>query len=108
MARPGDRPQESSKERDDPSGAGFSGGYGEGVLINGVDQQAARRTHMRELTMARQAAERRSLQHSEEAARQDRTARAVEKQERRTALAAELKRIEAAHQAWLETHDEEE
>ena len=32
---------------------------GDGVLLNGADGQAARRVHMRELTMARQAAEQR-------------------------------------------------
>ncbi len=35
---------------------------GEGVLINGVDADAARRAHMRDLTTARQAAERAHMQ----------------------------------------------
>ena len=79
MSRGKEGHQGSTEHREDPSGAGFGGGVGEGVLINGMDQQAARRAHMRELTMARQAAERRSLHSLEDPARADRTARAVKK-----------------------------
>ncbi|GAC1402004.1 MAG: hypothetical protein NVSMB65_19250 [Chloroflexota bacterium] len=89
---------------DDPSGAGFTAGYGEGVIVNGGDQQADRRAHMRALTTARQAAERRALHGPEGSATSGSARRGVERQARRVELQAELQRIEAEHQTWLQLH----
>ena len=81
------------------------GVFGEGVPVNGIDNLAARRAHMRELTAARQAAERRrsqpwSVDSGAYANRLEATrARSAE-------MYAELARIEDEHQRWLDEHDE--
>ncbi|GAC1408714.1 MAG: hypothetical protein NVSMB65_22130 [Chloroflexota bacterium] len=75
--------------------------YGEGVLLNGVDGQAARRAHMRAQTTARQLAE----QHHDQPLGQLRTAdpatrfaaARVRDAEKSTALAG----IAAEHEEWL-------
>ena len=75
--------------------------YGEGVLLNGVDGQAARRAHMREQTTARQVAERRHdqplgvLRAADQATRL--AAAGVRDAEKSTALADIL----AEHEEWL-------
>jgi len=72
------------------------------MLYNGIDVLAERRAHMRELTMARQAAEQRSAPaaHREVAAGEQ----FGEVREGATALRAELARLQAAHRAWLDEH----
>jgi hypothetical protein len=74
---------------------------GEGVLHNGIDETAARRAHMRTLTMARQAAERRCA-HPPAEAGLDRPARLAARREREAELRVELARIDAAHRSWLD------
>lgn len=75
--------------------------FGDGVLINGEDGQAARRAHMRAQTTARQVAERRASESrglSRFAGREERlTAVRDREAEKTTAFAG----IEAAHQVWL-------
>lgn len=66
----------------------------DGILYNGVDHAAIRRAHARELTTARQAAERRHARPAEPGAN-----RAAE-------YHAELARIHAAHGAWLRERGE--
>ena len=78
--------------------------YGEGVLHDGIDVQSARRAHMRELTTARQAAERRRTRPLDG----DYPTRQAAAQERAAELQSELARIEAAHQQWLRDHGEAE
>lgn len=75
---------------------------GEGVTCNGVDNSAERRAHMRELTMARQEAERR-FSRSGIPTNVDRPARLAAAKERADELRAELARIDAMHRSWL--HD---
>jgi len=79
----------------------------EGILIdamlyNGIDVLAERRAHMRELTMARQAAERRCAPGARRGIGEGE--QLVEVRERATALRAELARLQAAHRAWLDAH----
>lgn len=78
---------------------------GDAVSRNGVDCSAARRAHMRALTMARQAAERRHARPAD-AAGLDSTARLAAARERAVELRAELERIDAEHRTWL--HDQGE
>ncbi|MGH2346570.1 MAG: hypothetical protein ACRDG4_15195 [Chloroflexota bacterium] len=75
---------------------------GEGVTCNGVDSSAERRAHMRELTMARQEAERR-FSRAGIPAGVDRPARLAAARERAEDLRAELARIDGMHRSWL--HD---
>lgn len=75
----------------------------DGILHNGVDGLAVRRAHMRALTMARQAAERRSMR----AAGRDGSARLVAARERAAELRAELARIDAEHRTWLHEQGED-
>ena len=76
--------------------------YGDSVLVNGEDNQAAQRAHMRAQTTARQAAERGAghslgLPRAADAAERQAAAR-VRETERQAASA----RIEADHQEWLQ------
>jgi hypothetical protein len=73
---------------------------GEGVPVNGVDESAARRAHMRALTMARQPAERRCA-HPPAEAGLDRPALRAGRREREAELQVELARLDAAHRNWL-------
>ena len=78
---------------------------GEAVPLNGIDEQAARRAHMREMTTARQMAERRRIQPMPGA---DQLTKLAASHERAAALRAELARIEEEHQSWLGTRGETE
>ena len=73
--------------------------------FNGVEDQAARRAHMREQTMARQAAERHlqypPIRRGSDEFREQVAARLVE-------VRAELAMINATHRTWLRAHGEEE
>ncbi len=89
--------QQSSK-RTDPL-------YGEGVPRNGVDFQAAQRAHMRELTTARQEAERRHASSRSLEGRLDPRARHAAAAKRLADYQAELARIEDKHQQWLRQHN---
>jgi hypothetical protein len=97
MPRIHDRQQEGGAESQESI-------LGEGVPVDGVEAQAARRAHMREQTTARQAAERHlghplipagSLDHHHET-----VTRVAEVRE-------ELARINADHQVWLHDHGRE-
>ncbi|HVA89515.1 MAG TPA: hypothetical protein VNL71_06705 [Chloroflexota bacterium] len=74
---------------------------GEGVARNGIDGSSARRAHMRELTMARQAAERRFARPGISMTT-DRPARLAAARERAEELRQELARIDDMHRAWLQ------
>jgi hypothetical protein len=78
------------------------GPCGGGVLFNGVDPNAARRAHMREQTMAKQAAERRSVKPAS-GMHLDHQTRLAMAQERAAALHAELASLSDEHQDWLRT-----
>ncbi|MDB5075559.1 MAG: hypothetical protein JWO42_1738 [Chloroflexi bacterium] len=73
---------------------------GDGISCNGVDASAARRAHMRELTMARQAAEKRHARRGGNPG-MDRPAQLAAAQERTVELHAELARIDAEHRTWM-------
>ncbi|HWE64819.1 MAG TPA: hypothetical protein VHB98_24155 [Chloroflexota bacterium] len=73
---------------------------GDAVSHNGADNSAARRTHMRELTTARQAAERRQARPAGETGLSRATQLAAAR-ERAVELQAELARIDAEHRTWL-------
>src|SRR5581483_10473596 len=73
------------------------------VPRNGVDHLAVRRAHMRTITMARQAAERRSTPPMARAGH-DRATQVEAAQERATALRTELAGINAEYRIWL--HDQ--
>src|SRR5579871_2100330 len=75
--------------------------FGEGVLHNGIDGSAIRRAHMRALTMARQAAERRCALPAPLWV-SDRQARLAARRERVEELRVELARIDDAHWRWLD------
>lgn len=78
---------------------------GEAVSRNGVDCSAQRRAHMRELTTARQAAERlhkRPLGQADA----DRSSQLAAARDRALDLRTELARIDAEHRTWL--HDQGE
>jgi hypothetical protein len=80
---------------------------GDGVPLNGVEDQAARRTHMREQTMARQAAERTAVRPaSERHLGLDRSGRVEAGREREATLRVELTRINAEHQTWLDDREQ--
>jgi hypothetical protein len=74
---------------------------GDAVPLNGVEDQAARRTHMREQTTARQAAERTAIRPASER-HLDRLGRLDAAREREVTLQVELKRINADHLASLQ------
>jgi hypothetical protein len=76
------------------------------MLYNGLDPTAAWRLHMREQTMARQAAERRFAKRTQ-AVEHDGPARDREGVQRSAAFRAELARISAEHWAWLREHGAE-
>lgn len=73
---------------------------GDAVPRNGVEDQAVRRAHMREQTMARQAAERAAIRPLSDAALDRPTQRAAAR-ERGADLQVALTRINAGHQTWL-------
>ena len=78
---------------------------GDGVLVdailrNGVDRSAFRRAHLRELTLARQAAERRNAQPKAQVGL-ERWEQQAATRERAAAFRGELARINAAHRTWL-------
>jgi hypothetical protein len=77
------------------------------VSRNGVDASALRRAHMRELTMARQAAERRQARPPMNGSL-DRPAQLAAAQERAIEYRAELARIDADHKRWLQEHGEDQ
>lgn len=79
---------------------------GEAVSLNGMDSSAPRRAHLRGLTMARQAAERRHARPSFETY-MDGTERIAAARERTEALRVELARIDTTHWLWLHDHGEE-
>ncbi len=70
------------------------------MLINGIDALAVWRNHLRELTMARQAAERRA----ERWLRTTTDGLLLDSGEPSTALHMELARLQAGHRAWLQEH----
>lgn len=72
----------------------------DGVRCNGIDTTAERRAHMRELTRARQEAERRLARPPSDPSL-DRAAQVSAAHERALELRAELARIDNAHRAWL-------
>ena len=75
---------------------------GDAVAVNGVEDQAGRRTHMREQTMARQAAERAAMRPaSERRLDLDRPGRLDAARDREAILQVELTRINADHQTSL-------
>jgi len=76
---------------------------GEAVSLNGVDLSAVRRAHFRELTMARQAAERRSARPNFEK-HLDAAERLAAAHLRSEELRVELARIDSTHWLWL--HDQ--
>ncbi len=69
----------------------------DGLLRNGVDDLAARRAHMREMTMARQAAERHYTHPAGPPP-------LVAARDSAADLRAELARIDATHRTWLHDH----
>ncbi|HEY8285569.1 MAG TPA: hypothetical protein VIJ28_14385 [Chloroflexota bacterium] len=73
---------------------------GDAVPVDGVEDQATRRAHMREQTTARQAAERRRVLPAFET-RLARPARLDAAREREADLQVELTRINAGHETWL-------
>lgn len=86
----------------DTAGVGVrhqEGVLADGLLRNGVDGLAARRAHLRAMTMARQAAEQRHMHPAG-------PAQCVSTREHAVALRAELARIDAEHRQWL--HDQGE
>jgi hypothetical protein len=76
------------------------------ILYDGVDPLAARRAHMRDVTMARQAAERRFAQRGS-SEKQDGSARLMAAKERAAALRLELERIYADDRRWQREHGED-
>ena len=76
---------------------------GESVPVNGADRQAARRAHMRSLTMARQAAESRHRYPPIPLGSPDRQ---IQLAARAAELREDLARINAEHQTWLHNHGE--
>ncbi|HVA91388.1 MAG TPA: hypothetical protein VNL71_16260 [Chloroflexota bacterium] len=74
---------------------------GDAVPLNGLEDQSARRAHMREQTTARQAAERRLEFPRIRRAEYDYHARMAA---RAGEVRAELALIDVAHEAWLRAH----
>ena len=80
-------------------------GMMDAILYDGKDPLGSWRSHMREVTMARQAAERRlSLRTSSQV--QDRPARLVAAQERAEEFRIEMGRINDDHRRWRQAHGE--
>lgn len=75
--------------------------YGDSVLVNGVDQQAERRAHMRAQTTARQASEQRYGQHRTGLTVGDQFTRLGTMQRRDAQRRDDLATIDANHRAWL-------
>jgi hypothetical protein len=75
------------------------------MLYNGVDGLAMRRAHMRELTRARQAAERRYTQPAL-AANREGPPRLTTARERTEEYQAEIARISAEHRIWMHEQGE--
>ena len=90
-------PKQMNPRASDP--ASLESLCGEGVPLNGVDDQADRRAHMRAQTTARQAAERRLSYPPIPMGSPDRQMR---KAERMARMHEELSLIDAEHQAWLD------
>ncbi len=70
--------------------------FGEGVLIDGVDSEAVRRAHMRDLTTARQAAEQRRTRERKAPPEATTAERRCAQQARTTAADAALQPIRKA------------
>ena len=75
----------------------------DGLLQNGTDRSAYWRAHVRELTVARQAAERRHTGPGL-ATGLDKPALLALARERAVALRVELTRINAEHRIWMRAH----
>jgi hypothetical protein len=75
------------------------------MLYNGIDGLAMRRAHMRELTLARQAAERRYTQPASAASREG-PPRLTTAQERAVEYQAEIARINDEHRIWMHEQGE--
>jgi len=74
----------------------------DGMLYNGVDAFADRRSHLRALTMARQAAERRAA--APRAVGSAAAQSSVEREERALTLQRALLRLQEEHRAWQREH----
>jgi hypothetical protein len=88
-------PELAKSEKQDPPGTSI-----EGIPYDGVDRTAAWRMHMRDQTMARQAAERRNARSAGQNGI-ERWEQLALVQERALELSAEMERIDAEHQTWL-------
>lgn len=75
----------------------------DGLLQDGTDRAASWRAHLRESTMARQAAEQRYAQ-SRSASRADDPESMIVARECASVLRAESARINATHRAWMSAH----
>lgn len=75
----------------------------DGLLQDGADRSAPWRAHLRELTMARQAAERRYSRAGLPAGLDGQTQLALTR-ERAVAFRGELARIDAEHRTWMREH----
>ena len=75
------------------------------ILYDGVDPMAMWRAHMREVTMARQAAERR-LARRDSSIAHDVGTRAIAARERAAVFGIEKAQINADHQSWQREHGE--
>jgi hypothetical protein len=78
----------------------------DGLLRNGVDTLAARRAHLRNLTMARQAAERRHERHAM-ARTLDQDLRPDAARSRANEFRMELSRLDSVHRVWLQDQGED-
>ena len=81
----------------------WSGSSMDSILYDGVDAHAIWRAHLREVTMARQAAERRLAQRASPT-RQDVAARAAASRQRTEEFQLEMERINAEHRRWQQEH----
>ena len=75
------------------------------MLYNGIDGLAMRRAHMRELTLARQAAERRYTQPASAVTREG-LPRLTTAHERAVEFQEEIARINAEHRIWMREQGE--
>lgn len=80
-------------------------GMMDSILYHGVDPLSTWRSHMREVTMARQAAERRLAVRTSSVA-QDRPARLLAARERAEEFRLEMDRINDDHRRWRTDHGE--
>jgi hypothetical protein len=76
------------------------------ILYDGIDPLALRRAHLRELTTARQAAERR-LVRRDSSIPHDGASRAVAARERAVAFQIEMDRINVDHRSWQHEQSED-